>query len=60
MIVHGRYDMICPVEGALALARAWPEAQLTIVPDAGHSATEPGTSRALVAAMAALAERRNA
>ena len=59
-IVHGRYDMICPVEGALTLARAWPEAQLTIVPDAGHSATEPGTSRALVAAMAALAERRNA
>src|SRR5688572_13282548 len=39
VIVHGRYDMLCPVEGALELAKAWPEAQLVIVPDAGHAAT---------------------
>jgi len=50
VIVHGRYDMLCPVEAAVALAAAWPEAQLTIVPDAGHSALEPGTRRQLVAA----------
>ena len=50
IIVHGRYDMLCPVEGAVVLADAWPEAMLTIVPDAGHSAFEPGTRRALVAA----------
>ena len=56
-IVHGRYDMICPVEGALALAQAWPEARVAIVPDAGHAATEPGTARALVAAMRDFAER---
>ena len=49
-IVHGRYDMLCPVEGAVMLAQAWPEATLTIVPDAGHSAWEPGITRALVAA----------
>jgi len=50
VIVHGRYDMLCPVEGAVALAAAWPEATLSIVPDAGHSATEPGIRQNLVAA----------
>jgi proline iminopeptidase len=49
-IVHGRYDMLCPVDGALELAEAWPAASLTIVPDAGHSAFEPGIRKALVAA----------
>jgi proline iminopeptidase len=49
-IVQGRYDMVCPMESAWALAKAWPEADLVIVPDAGHSAYEPGISRALVAA----------
>ncbi len=50
VIVHGRYDMLCPVDAAVALAAAWPEATLSIVPDAGHSALEPGTRRQLVAA----------
>ncbi|PYG03629.1 MULTISPECIES: prolyl aminopeptidase [unclassified Thioalkalivibrio] len=49
-IVHGRYDVVCPVEQAVALAEAWPEADLQIIPDAGHSAAEPGIARALVAA----------
>lgn len=48
-IVQGRYDMICPARSALDLAAAWPSARLTIVPDAGHSALEPGIRRALVA-----------
>jgi proline iminopeptidase len=42
--------MVCPIESAWALSKAWPEADLVIVPDAGHSAYEPGISRALVAA----------
>lgn len=50
-IVHGRYDMVCPVETADRLARAWPEAEFTIVPDAGHSALEPGTRTALLNAV---------
>ena len=50
VIVHGRYDVICPAEGAIALSRAWPEAALTVVPDAGHSAMEQGIRKALVAA----------
>lgn len=57
VIVHGRYDVVCPVEQAFALHRAWPEAQLDIVADAGHSATEPGIVAALVRATDAFAER---
>jgi proline iminopeptidase len=49
-IVHGRYDVICPVRNAWELAKVWPEAQLRIVPDAGHSAFEKGMIEALVAA----------
>ena len=50
VIVQGRYDMVCPVAAADALARAWPQAEYTIVPDAGHSAMEPGIRKALVGA----------
>jgi len=50
-IVQGRYDMICPVTTAFTLAAAWRAARLSIVPDAGHSALEPGIRRALVAAV---------
>jgi proline iminopeptidase len=50
-IVQGRYDMICPPVTAFELAAAWPMARLTMVPDAGHSALEPGIRRALVAAV---------
>jgi proline iminopeptidase len=49
-IVGGRYDLVCPIRSAWDLHRAWPEAELMIVPDAGHSALEAGISRALVAA----------
>jgi proline iminopeptidase len=50
-IVQGRYDMICPATTAFELADAWHGARLTVVPDAGHSALEPGIRRALVAAV---------
>ena len=50
VIVQGRYDVVCPARSAWALHRAWPEAQLEIIPDAGHAAMETGTARALVAA----------
>jgi proline iminopeptidase len=55
-IVQGRYDMVCPPCSAFALAAAWPAARLTVIPDAGHSALEPGVRRALVAAVARFAE----
>jgi proline iminopeptidase len=51
VIVQGRYDMVCPVEAAFELSRAWPDAQLRIVEDAGHSAWEPGIQLALVTAL---------
>jgi proline iminopeptidase len=50
-IVQGRYDMVCPAVTADDLTRAWPEADYVIVPDAGHSAMEPGIRSALVTAM---------
>ncbi len=50
-IVQGRYDMVCPIVSADDLARVWPEAQYVVVPDAGHSAMEPGIRTALVEAM---------
>ncbi|MBI3773692.1 MAG: prolyl aminopeptidase [Gammaproteobacteria bacterium] len=50
VIVHGRYDVVCPVENAWDLHKAWPDADLKIIGDAGHSATEPGIIDALVQA----------
>jgi proline iminopeptidase len=50
VIVQGRYDVVCPMESAWALHRAWPEAELKIVPDAGHAALEEGTLHELVVA----------
>nr|WP_245937185.1 prolyl aminopeptidase [Thioalbus denitrificans] len=57
IIVHGRYDAICPLENAWQLARAWPDAELQIIPDAGHAASEPGIVDALVRATNSLGRR---
>jgi proline iminopeptidase len=50
-IIQGRYDAICPIVTADTLARAWPEAKYIIVPDAGHSAMEPGLRTQLLGAV---------
>jgi proline iminopeptidase len=50
VIVQGRYDIVCPATSAWDLHKAWPEADLRMVADAGHSAFEPGTARELVKA----------
>jgi proline iminopeptidase len=50
IIVHGRYDMLCRLEAAVALHHAWPDATLQIVREAGHAASEPGTTDALIRA----------
>jgi proline iminopeptidase len=50
VIVQGRYDVVCPAKSAWDLHRAWPEADLRIVPDAGHAASEVGIVHELVAA----------
>lgn len=55
-IVQGRYDIVCPMETAWALHRAWPEADFRIVPEAGHSALEDATISELVAATDAFAD----
>lgn len=56
IMVQGRYDIPCPAKSAWDLHRAWPEAELLIIPDAGHSATEPGTLNALIRATDRFAE----
>ncbi len=50
IILQGRYDMVCPAVTADDLSRAWPEAEYTVIPDAGHSAMEPGIRVQLLAA----------
>lgn len=50
VIIQGRYDVVTPAETAWALHKAWPEADFEIVPDAGHTATEPGITDALIRA----------
>ncbi|HEU5162146.1 MAG TPA: prolyl aminopeptidase, partial [Thermoanaerobaculia bacterium] len=50
VIVQGRYDVVCPAMSAWDLHKAWPNADLVIVPDAGHSMKEPGIRSALIEA----------
>ncbi len=50
IIVQGRYDVVCPAQSAWELKKAWPDVKFTMIPDAGHSATEPGISSALIQA----------
>ncbi len=57
VIVHGRYDVICPLDNAWALHQAWPNSELQIIREAGHSAAEPGIIDALVRATGEMARR---
>jgi len=57
IIVHGRYDVICPLDNAYELQKRWPGSELQIIRDAGHSALEPSISDALVKATNQLAEQ---
>lgn len=51
VIVHGRYDIICPIHTAYTLHQAWPEARYIVVPDAGHSALDPPLRSRLIETM---------
>ncbi len=55
VIVQGRYDMPCPVRSAWDLHRAWPKSELKIIANAGHSASEPEITDALITATDAFA-----
>ncbi len=50
VIIQGRYDVICPIRSADELVQAWPGSEYVVIPDAGHSALEPGIMSALVQA----------
>lgn len=55
VIIQGRYDVVCPMQTAYDLKAAFPEAELIVVPDAGHSAFEPAIASELVKATDRLA-----
>ncbi|WP_286788299.1 MULTISPECIES: prolyl aminopeptidase [unclassified Pseudomonas] len=57
VIVHGRYDVVCPLDNAWALHKAWSNSELQIVRDAGHAGGEPGICDALVRATDAMARQ---
>ena len=50
VIVQGRYDVVCPMKSAWELHKAWQEAEFIVIPDAGHSVSEPGIKDALIQA----------
>ena len=51
VIIHGRYDVVCPIKNAFDLHAAWPEADFRVVPDGGHAFNEPGILRELMSAV---------
>lgn len=55
-IIHGRYDMVCKLENAYALSKAWRSGQLLVVPEAGHSTSDPKISDAICHATDAMAK----
>ena len=57
VIVHGRYDVVCPVDQAYALHQAWPGSRLSIIPGAGHATSHPAMADALIRATDGFAER---
>ncbi len=57
IIVHGRYDMICPLDNAWALSRVWPDSELWIIRDAGHSGSEPAIVDGLIRAVKEISKR---
>lgn len=50
VLIHGRFDMVCPLENAFCLHKAWPNSKLQILPKAGHSSKDVAILRALIAA----------
>ncbi len=56
IIVHGRYDMVCPLENATSLHQHWPASELQIIRDAGHASSEAGIVDALVRATDSIAK----
>ncbi len=57
IIVHGRYDMVCTIDNAQSLHRHWPDSELHIIRDAGHSSSEPGIVDGLIRATRDMSQR---
>ena len=57
VIVHGRYDVVCPIEQAFVLHEYWPQAEMKVIAAAGHAASEPEILSSLVTACDVMAQR---
>jgi len=57
ILIHGRYDIVCPIQQTWELHQVWPEAELNIVSLAGHAAGEPALIHALITATRSMAEQ---
>lgn len=57
IIVHGRYDIVCTLDNAWTLHKAWANSELNIIRDAGHASSEPGIVDALIRATKSIAQR---
>jgi proline iminopeptidase len=56
IIIHGRYDIICPLDNAYQVHKQLRNSRLEIIRDAGHASSEPAIADALVKATNSLAE----
>jgi proline iminopeptidase len=50
-LIHGRYDVVCPIENAWDLKKKMPHLDLQVMDTSGHSTFEPQIEQALLAAM---------
>jgi proline iminopeptidase len=57
VIIHGRYDIVCPLDNAFALHQVWPNSELMIIRDAGHSNFETGIIVAMVSTLETIAKQ---
>ena len=57
IMIHGRYDIVCPMQQTWELHQAWPESELNIIPMSGHAAGEPALIDALIKATDSMADK---
>ncbi|HWG04127.1 MAG TPA: alpha/beta hydrolase, partial [Beijerinckiaceae bacterium] len=57
LIVQGRYDLLCPPATSHALRAAWPNSEIRLVENAGHSLYDAGIRDTLMKAIADLASK---
>jgi proline iminopeptidase len=57
VIIHGRYDLVCPMEAGLSLYQTLPDAEYIVLPNSGHIAQGEEMIDALVTATDKIADK---